>query len=198
MTFFSYFSGIIYNFISPFNNLLRINELCKTGFYKKRLFYYSLLVYLMALTSLILSEWIGKGRNIAGPGILIINLIIILLLDFFYIFISFSIFHFLKIKIDFESFSILYLVSSYTYIILLPLCIILKYFLKDRGDILFNVVFLFFSIVGLLLKIKAYSIVTNAPFEKGFLYYILPFLFITILAVFFFIKTYVAILQFFV
>ncbi len=165
MSFFSYFAGLSYNYFLPFKNLLGINELCKSGFQKKRLFYYSILVYLMGITSLFLSYGIAGNKKLLGYGSFINNLITFLLFEFFYIFLSFSILHFFRLKADLENLCILYFTSSYIYLILLPVITISYFFLKNKLPITNNIVFLFFHIVNFLMKIKVYYFLNKVAFS---------------------------------
>ncbi len=171
MSFSNFFYAIISNFFSPFKILSKLNELIKNGFNRKNFFYYSLLLYLLSSVSLILSGYIVNKNG--DFGLLTIQIFLNLFSDLFYIFISFSIFHFFKTKIDFEHFSTLYFISTYFYFILLPIILILNIF-NEQTRIISNLIFFGLSIFAIAIKVYVYSLFVNNSKEKGFLYFILP------------------------
>ena len=182
MSFNFLFYRLISRYFSPFKNLTEINEICKSGFQKRKIFYYSILIYLLGTSSLLISKWFVKGINvnISIFGVFIFYLLVQTLLDFLYIFISLGFVHLLKAKADFETFSTLYFVSNYFYLILIPLVILFNFLLRDNNILSIIVIFIF-SIYNLIMKIKVFSLSTKKTKEEGFLYFIIPFIFICIL-----------------
>ncbi len=181
MSFSDFFYAVISNYFYPFKILTKVNEIIKGGFNRRKFLSYSFFIYLFSLASLIVSRYIFQGGNI---HLVNYSFIISIFLDLFYIFISFSIFHFFRIKVDFENFSILYFLSSYVYFILLPVTIILVSLLQENARFILNLVFFGLSILIFVMKIYVYSLAAGSSKEKGFLYYILPYLFIFLFVIF--------------
>lgn len=190
MSFSGFFYAIISNFFSPFKIINKINEVIKTGYNRKKFFYYSIILYLISSISFVLAGYIANG--IGNLNLLIFQIILNLFSDLFYIFISFSIFHFFKTKIDFEHFSTLYFLSNYFYFILLPVIIILN--ILNTGAIL-NIIFFGLSIFIFALKVYVYSLFVNNSREKGFLYFILPGIFVISFVFFIFYSLFISILN---
>jgi|YNPMSStandDraft_1061717.scaffolds.fasta_scaffold51585_2 hypothetical protein len=181
MNFLEYLGKIVFSYFHPFRLMDEVYQLCITGFRKRKLLYNTILIYLLGLSALLISRSF-LGRIIVGgiPSLLLL-LFIYFLCNIAYIFIAFSILHFFKMKVEFDELTILYFLGDFIYIILLPLTIFFYFILRSQVNYVLNFLLPIFSILNLLLKVKAFVVLTKQTKETGFLFFIIPFLFLFLL-----------------
>ncbi len=178
MDFFSYFYENILIFFHPFQLFNKIERgMNKWG--KTKIILFSFLLSVCGNVSLLLSSPLIIEKEKGAFAITLFHIIFSLIIGycFYFVFLSICSF-FLSVfgkKVDYLRIIVLFLVSDFVYIILIPIAMLLKPF-NFISNTLFELALIFLTIFNIVLKIKAISQSSSTTYVSSLGVYFLPFL----------------------